>query len=84
VERRVFAPYLINIRGLSRENAFNKISSWLDGCNSICRLNFNARQKINDGLNNVERVRYLPVSRAKLERENKPLYKQLRKEGIIY
>jgi len=80
---RVFAPYLINIRGLPRENAFNKISSWLDGCDSVCRLNFNVRDKINYGLNKVEQVKYLPVSRVKLERENPELYKQLRKEGIM-
>jgi len=49
----------------------------------VCRLNFNARDKINYGLNKVEQVKYLPVSRVKLERENPELYKQLRKEGII-
>ena len=61
-----------------------QILSWLDGCDSVCRLNFNARDKINYGLNKVEQVKYLPISRVKLERENPELYKELRNEGIIY
>jgi len=35
---RVLAPYLITVKGLSRYDAFDIISSWLDRCNSLRRL----------------------------------------------
>jgi hypothetical protein len=81
---RIFAPYLISVRHLPKENAFAKISSWLDGCNSVHRLDFNAKDKINYELDQLEQIKYFPIARAKLERVRPSLYKQLRKEGIIY
>jgi hypothetical protein len=81
---RIFAPYLINVKRLSRFDAFNIISTWLDKCNSLRRLSFSSvkRHKIDYALNNVGS--YWPVGRADLEQENNLLYQRLKSEGIIY
>jgi hypothetical protein len=50
---RVFVPYFINVKGLSRSETFDKVKSWLDRCNSIVRLKFNARYKIDYELSRV-------------------------------
>jgi len=78
---RVFAPYLINVKRMSRSDAFNTIKSWLDKCSSVSRLNFNPTQKIDEEFNRVGS--YYPVSRIKLEQENNSLYVRLEGEGII-
>jgi hypothetical protein len=77
---RVFAPYLVNVRGFSRLDTFNTIKSWLDKCNSEYRLNFNPKQKIDAALDRVGN--YRPVSCDKLKEENKLLYVRL-EEGLF-
>src|SRR5215831_8027065 len=42
---RILAPYLINVKGLSKSDAFDIISSWLDQCNSLRRLSFYSVKK---------------------------------------
>jgi hypothetical protein len=78
---RVLCPYLINVKVLSREFAFRSISSWLDRCNSLRRLDFSPRQKVNYELDHVGP--YFPISRSDLERKNTPLFSRLRIEGVI-
>jgi hypothetical protein len=79
---RIFAPYFVNVRRLSRSEVFNLIMYWLDRCNSECkRLDFRPRQKINDSLDSVRR--YRPVSKERLKIENEPLYLRLKTEGIL-
>ena len=79
---RVFVPYFINVKGLNRLDAFNATKTWLDKCNSVSRLDFNAKQKIDEELNRVGSYRHIP--RDRLKEENNPLYIRLRKEGVIY
>jgi hypothetical protein len=78
---RVFVPYFINVRGLSRLHTFDTIKSWLDRCNCVYRLGFNPKQKIDAALDKVGN--YRPVSRDKLKEENSLLYARLKSEGII-
>jgi hypothetical protein len=78
---RVFAPYLINVRGLSKLETFDAIKAWLDKCNSVYRLDFNPAQKINTALDRVGN--YRPVSCDKLKEENNLLYVRLKEEGVI-
>jgi hypothetical protein len=79
---RIFTPYFVNVRRLSRSEVFNLIMNWLDGCNSECkRLDFRPRQKINDSLDSVKK--YRPVSKERLKIENQPLYLLLKNEGIL-
>jgi hypothetical protein len=76
----VFAPYFVNVRKLSRSDASSLIMNWLDRSSECSRLDFNARQKVNDSLNGVKK--YRPFSKDRLKIENEPLYLRLKKEGI--
>jgi len=77
----VFAPYFINIKGLPQSEAFNLIKDWLDRCNFLRSLDFNARQRIDYALKTVRR--YRPMSLHKLKLEMPLLYTRLRNEGIV-
>lgn len=80
---RIFTPYLMNVRKLSRSDVFNRIMNWLDRCSSECRhLDFRPQQKINESLDRVKK--YRPVSKERLKIENEPLYLRLKTEGIYY
>jgi hypothetical protein len=45
--RRIIAPYLINVRKLAYDDAFNIMKNWLNNCDQIKPLDFNANIKIN-------------------------------------
>jgi len=59
------------------------MKDWLDKCNELERLNFNAKIKIKEGLKGASKG-YFPISIEKLKEENNALYcivsKQKRKE----
>jgi len=75
---RIFTPYFVNVRRLSRSELFNLVMNWLDRCSSeYKRLDFRPRQKINDSLDSVKKNR--PVSKERLKIENQPLYLLLKK-----
>jgi hypothetical protein len=57
----------------SYEESYSVIKNWLDKCNKLQRLNFNAKIKINEGLRGASKG-YLPISLEKLSQENKALY----------
>ena len=55
---RIFTPYFINVRKLSRSDVFNLLMHWLDRCSSECRrLDFNPRRRINESLDSVKKYR---------------------------
>jgi len=78
----ILAPYLMNVRGLSRTDAFDAISMWLNRCDSVCKLRFDINHKINEALDMVGD--YLPQGRGKLKQELTLLYTRLEEEGIVY
>ena len=59
---RIIAPYLINVKHLSFDEAFDIIDKWLDRCNNLEELNFDSDIKINDSLNGAVNKGYLPIS----------------------
>ena len=59
---RILAPYLINVKHLSFEEAFDIIDKWLDKCNDLEALDFDTERKINDCLNSAVNKGYLPIS----------------------
>jgi len=75
---RILAPYLINIKKLSYDDAFNIIKDWLDKCGTLRRLNFKPDYDIKYNINNAKRVGYLPIGLDKLKEENSGLYHILR------
>ena len=80
---RILAPYLINTKRLSYDQAFTIIEKWLGGCSKLCRLQFNARTKIKQDLNTAIKTKYFPIGLAKLNYADKDLYNFLQNYGII-
>jgi hypothetical protein len=78
---RILAPYFLNKRKLTRQESFAIISDWLDRCDQMRRIDFNVRQRINDGLNGA-RDGYMPIKFEKLKEENEELYYLLRNQDL--
>jgi hypothetical protein len=71
---RILAPYLINIKGSSTEDAFTMIMDWLNKCNSLRQLDFNPNYIVKYNINRAKRTGYLPISLDKLKIENSHLH----------
>jgi hypothetical protein len=69
---RIIAPYLINARKLSHEEAFRIIRDWLNKCHQLKRLDFDLNQKIKYDLGSVSS--YRPISFNNLKVDNPELY----------
>ena len=78
---RVFVPSYINVKGLSKLQTFDIVDSWLDKCNSIARLDFSPKQKIDYELDHVGE--FTPIRADQLKVDHNKLYTRLEKEGII-
>jgi len=70
---RILSPYLLNIKKLPKEEAYSVMKDWLDKCNTLEKLNFNAKVKIKEGIKSAQKG-YFPISLEKLKEENKALY----------
>ncbi len=79
---KILVPYHINIKELSKLQTFDIIKSWLDKCNSISRLDFNPKQKIDYELDHVGK--FTPIRQYQLKDGHPSLYALLEKEGIVY
>jgi hypothetical protein len=75
--RRIIAPYLVNIKKLAYDDAFNVTKNWLEGCNRIRPLDFNASVKIKDALRAATRVGYLPMAFNDLRAEDGELCRDI-------
>jgi hypothetical protein len=80
---RILAPYLLNIRKLPEQEAFNVIREWLYRCSELQRLQFRINQRINDGLDRAAKKGYLPISLEKLRQENDRMYDFLHISGVV-
>ena len=72
--RRIIAPYLVNIKKTAYDDAFNIMKNWLDSCDKIRPLDFNANIRIKDALGAATRVGYLPMAFNDLKAEERELY----------
>ena len=70
---RILSPYLLNVKKTPKEESYSVIKDWLDKCDKLEKLNFNAKRKIREGLRGSSKG-YLPISLEKLKEENKTLY----------
>jgi Primase X len=70
----ILAPYLITVKKLSYDDAFNIIKGWLDRCNLLKPLDFSPSYYIKYNLNSAIRVGYFPMSFEKVKTENQELY----------
>ena len=66
---RIVAPYLINIRKLSQEDAVGIIREWLNKCDKLKPL-VGVNDRIKPNLSAASRVGYLPVGFSDLKIEN--------------
>lgn len=55
---RILAPYLINIRKYSTEEASNIIRNWLDKCRSLRQLDLSPNYLIKHNINSAMRVAF--------------------------
>jgi non-catalytic primase subunit PriX-like protein len=70
---RILAPYLINVKRLSFDEAFDTIDRWLKRCDKLNSLDFDSGLKINGCLTNAVDRGYLPISLDDLEKEPRTL-----------
>jgi Primase X len=76
---RILAPYLINIRKCSAEEASNIIRNWLDNCRNLRQLDFSPNYLIKHNIKSAMRGGFLPISLDKLKIENMHLYNMFAK-----
>jgi hypothetical protein len=58
---RILAPYLINIKKLQDEQASYVIREWLEKCNSVRRVSFNARSRIRYDIQTARKRGFYPI-----------------------
>jgi hypothetical protein len=76
----ILAPYLINIKKLTYDDAFNIIKDWLNKCDSIKRLDSNFNYRIKYALENSIKKGYLPMKFETLKEKNRALYYSLNED----
>jgi Primase X len=73
----VLAPYLVNIRRLAYEKAFEIIKQWLELCAAKRQLDFNVDSLISNALHNAKNSGYKPMRLDTLKTRNPEIYKEL-------
>ena len=73
----ILAPYLINIRKISYDDAFSIIREWLTKCNELRHLDSNFDYKIKNSLYTAMRKQTLPMRLDTLENKNRELHRLL-------
>ena len=83
IENTSYGEYsrLLNVIKLPKEQSYSIIKDWLDKCNKIEKLNFNAKIKIKEGIKGASKG-YFPISLEKLKDENKQLYDSIVNSSI--
>jgi Primase X len=71
---RILMPYLFNVKKLSDTEVIDIMQTWLNKCNHLRSLDFNAKYLIKQNIRNSKKNRYLPISFDKLSSENKGLH----------
>ncbi len=77
----ILAPYLLNIKKLSYDDAFSIINEWLNKCSSVRPLDSNFNFRIKYDLNKVIKNGYLPMKLDTLRIKKKSLYDILKPKG---
>jgi Primase X len=70
----ILAPYLINIRKLSYDDAVNIINNWLSKCGELRHLDQNFDYTVRYALKNCVKNGYRPLKFDTLKVKNKILY----------
>ena len=70
----ILVPYLILVKRLSSEEIFTLINEWLQKCDSIRKLNFNSKFRINSAIKISLKKKIPPMSKYTLETNYNNLY----------
>jgi len=73
----ILAPYLINIRGLPYQSAYNIIEEWLNKCDALKKLDRNFKLRIRYALNTSINKRIPPLKLETLRLKNMWLHDKL-------
>jgi hypothetical protein len=73
----ILAPYLINIRKISYDNAFSIIREWQSKCNELRHLDSNFDYRIKSSLYTAMRKQTLPMRLDTLKNKNRELHRLL-------
>jgi Primase X len=73
----ILAPYLITLKRLSYEDAFEILKEWLNKCASVRSLDFNLNYRIKYDLNNAMKRGIPPMKEDTLKQKNRLLYDKL-------
>jgi Primase X len=73
----ILAPYLINIKKLSYDEAFSIIKEWLSKCDELQPLDSNFDYRIKSSLFTAMRKQTLPMKLDTLQKKNNQLHKLL-------
>jgi non-catalytic primase subunit PriX-like protein len=76
----ILAPYFLNIRKLSFEQASSIIQKWLDLCRSERVLDFNPKHFVETALATVSKSGYKPMSLSTLKEKNSAVYQSIFEE----
>jgi len=78
IVKLVLAPYLVNLRRLHHDNAFEIINNWLDSCAKLRKLEFNLKYLINDVIVSAAKTDYMPMRIDTLKKRNPEIYRILK------
>src|SRR5919198_5166621 len=70
----ILAPYLINIKKLSYDDAFNIINTWLSKCGELRQLDHNFNYIVKHAIKRSIKSRYKPLKFDTLKLTNKIVY----------
>ena len=71
---RILTPYLFNIKKLSEVEGIEIMQTWLNKCDLLKSLDFNAKYLIKQNMRNSNKHKFFPISFNKLHSENQGLY----------
>jgi hypothetical protein len=73
----ILAPYLVHIKKLSYQDSFDIVIDWLTKCDSLRKLDFNAKDQVKSALKIAIQKRIPPMKLETLKNKNLELYKRL-------
>lgn len=71
---RILAPYFVNVKKQSIEEAYHQIMTWLTKCNDKNRLSFYPQTRIKYDVMNAAKHGYYPINLIHLQQDNPELY----------
>jgi hypothetical protein len=79
----IFVPYFVLVKKLSKEDTTQKITEWLEKCNSIRNIDFNAKYKIDYQIKYTNKTQIHPMKKSTLKEKYQYLYLILKDKGIL-